>query len=90
MATLEELRERAKTDLRVLFGVSGEEINETLIMYMLGLYTSGADVVRIAIDRMNAIEFARLNSLYPPYPEADEPEKTEEQKAKERWEKVSK
>jgi hypothetical protein len=79
-----ELRKRAESELRVLFGQ--ENPTETQIMYLVGLYMADVDTVSIAINMMNK----EWEELYPTSPGMDEPEESEEQKAKARWEKRAK
>lgn len=87
--TVEQLRERAKTDLRVLFGVNGNEISEALIMFMVGLYNTGVDVVQLALNMSNTAEWERI---HPSSSQGDGEflEESEESKAQRRWEGRSK
>ena len=75
------LRKRAESELRVLFN---KPITEENIMYLVGLYMTGVDTVSIAINMMNLDEWGKM---HPSYPEADEPEDSEELKAQKIWEK---
>lgn len=52
-----ELRERAKADLRVLFGKKEEEFTESAIMYLVGCYQTDVDVTGLAIAIMEKERF---------------------------------
>jgi hypothetical protein len=75
-----EMRDRAKKELFVLFGKKPEEITESMIMYMVGLYTTDVDTVGLAIEMMNKELFEC------PITGEDKTEYSEEEKAQRRWE----
>jgi hypothetical protein len=75
------LRKRADAELRLLFGI--KDPSESQIMYMVGLYMVNADTVGMAISSLEK----DWEMIHPSYPDADEPEESEEIKAQKRWEK---
>ena len=83
-ADILELRDRAKRDLKILFGIKPEEITESAIMYLVGLYMTDVDVVALAIEGMDKSIFEC------PITGEDKTEYNEEEKAQRRWEREKK
>lgn len=80
-----ELRKKAEDELIALFGVKPKDITEEKIMYMIGLYNMDIDTMELAVSMMQK----EWGAIYPTTPNEDIDE-TEEEKAKRRWQKLSK